>query len=875
MGDIFDEIASGVGGEMPITTSAPAPDIFDEIAATARPHSELRAVANDALTGAGNLLGFVDQFNPIRSQPGTAIPTIGMPPLFGLSGSKEEPFTDLFSRVTKDYGVQTEDKPQTQLGRLAGNVAENAIGAAPFGPAAMAANAILGGGGGYIGESAFGPTGRMAGSFLGGISPAALSKIGIFKEIGEQLGPTLSKLPGVSAIFGDAPIQAAVGRALGDVAEDVPALEANLNKLAQIHGPQTQLNALKTTAELVGDRGLARATDAIEAAVPSSPFKGLADDRAAVRASEVLKNYDPKISAYETSKELEKIVGQSADNIESVNKAIWAQFAQDLPVQTKLPGVAEGLQNSLDNLTYTGANPATGEGAGLLKLYNNVVSGDATSFGALQALRAKAGEVARATGSPTADSADRLTHKVATTLVNHLDDMVDANVASGNFPAREAEIWRVARAQTKGKINTFAAPKPGTDNVGTKGLEQVALRGQALDNTALLREGLNSPDKMAAHIQAAKAGGEDVTPLYQQALKSELDGVPQSRWGEIIDSKRPQWDKAFTAEEMATIDKNILDVADQQAFQRASTTSGSQTNPRGKVQDVLNAQKGLAALSVGAKNVTPLLSAAAGAQQGWSSSDTTSGGIAKAAIGGAAGLLLGKAAKGAAVRASESFDNLLITALKDPKEALKAINAAKPSEVKKALTGAMLNAGKATAVRGANNTLNSLFGDVFSDKESEKKSPASTIDEVFSKGDNMEKKPISFIEQEIDKDPIDSTIYEIESGRNPKAKNPKSTAAGGFQLIKNTQKALGVTDPYDLGQNYEGYKKLRAENQARFGDDPATLYAAHYLGAPLLAKVLKGAQLSKTEQEQVDYLKSKVLPKFNRIYNSKTKQVQA
>lgn len=128
------------------------------------------------------------------------------------------------------------------------------------------------------------------------------------------------------------------------------------------------------------------------------------------------------------------------------------------------------------------------------------------------------------------------------------------------------------------------------------------------------------------------------------------------------------------------------------------------------------------------------------------------------------------------------------------------------------------------------------------------------------------KPPVAQIEQQIDQDPFYSAVYEAESGRNPAAKNPRSTAAGGFQLIKATAKALGVEDPLDLAQNFEGFKKLTAENQARFGDDPRMLYSAHFLGAPLLAKVLSGAPLSESEQAIVNELRTQALPRFEKIY---------
>ena len=137
-------------------------------------------------------------------------------------------------------------------------------------------------------------------------------------------------------------------------------------------------------------------------------------------------------------------------------------------------------------------------------------------------------------------------------------------------------------------------------------------------------------------------------------------------------------------------------------------------------------------------------------------------------------------------------------------------------------------------------------------------------------------KRVKAVENLIDSDPIDATIYEIESNRNPRAKNPDSSASGGFQLLKKTASNLGVKDVFDLADNYKGYLKLKEENQSilsKLGLDPndgESLYALHYLGAPVFSKLAKRKALTKEEQAQVDYLSSKVLPKFRKIYKEKT-----
>lgn len=147
--------------------------------------------------------------------------------------------------------------------------------------------------------------------------------------------------------------------------------------------------------------------------------------------------------------------------------------------------------------------------------------------------------------------------------------------------------------------------------------------------------------------------------------------------------------------------------------------------------------------------------------------------------------------------------------------------------------------------------------------------------DLFSKP-AVTKKDIKAVESLIDSDAYDAAVYEAESSRNPSAKNKDSTAAGGFQLVKKTAKKLGVTDPYDLAQNYQGFLKLKQENVKRFGDDPKMLYAAHYLGATTLDKWLKNKPLTVKELQQVQDLKNSALPRFMKIYSKvANKQVEA
>lgn len=130
------------------------------------------------------------------------------------------------------------------------------------------------------------------------------------------------------------------------------------------------------------------------------------------------------------------------------------------------------------------------------------------------------------------------------------------------------------------------------------------------------------------------------------------------------------------------------------------------------------------------------------------------------------------------------------------------------------------------------------------------------------------------IEAEIDADPFYALAYQLESGRGKYLKNPKSSAKGAFQLIDSTAKKLGVKDPMDLEQNFEGFKKLTEEHRKEFGDDPRLLYAAHFLGSTTLRKLLAGKPLSEEQQSHVEEFQEKLLPKVEKFL-SKYDQVEA
>lgn len=90
-------------------------------------------------------------------------------------------------------------------------------------------------------------------------------------------------------------------------------------------------------------------------------------------------------------------------------------------------------------------------------------------------------------------------------------------------------------------------------------------------------------------------------------------------------------------------------------------------------------------------------------------------------------------------------------------------------------------------------------------------------------------------------------LAQIESGNNPNAKNPNSSAAGLYQFIESTAKQYDLDDPYDPVKARTAVEKLTADNyralQSKLGRAPTEgeLYLAHQQGAGGALKLLLNA----------------------------------
>lgn len=91
-----------------------------------------------------------------------------------------------------------------------------------------------------------------------------------------------------------------------------------------------------------------------------------------------------------------------------------------------------------------------------------------------------------------------------------------------------------------------------------------------------------------------------------------------------------------------------------------------------------------------------------------------------------------------------------------------------------------------------------------------------------------------------------SNTARIESGNNPNAKNPKSSASGLYQFTEGTAKQYGLTDPFDPVASTDAMVRFTKDNQAQLrkvlGREPTgeELYMAHQQGATGALRVIQG-----------------------------------
>lgn len=98
-----------------------------------------------------------------------------------------------------------------------------------------------------------------------------------------------------------------------------------------------------------------------------------------------------------------------------------------------------------------------------------------------------------------------------------------------------------------------------------------------------------------------------------------------------------------------------------------------------------------------------------------------------------------------------------------------------------------------------------------------------------------------------------SNTAQIESGGNPSAKNPNSTASGLYQFTKGTAEQYGLTDPMNPEASTDAMIRLTKDNQKELtrllGREPTSgeLYLAHQQGAHGAAKLIQNPEMKATD----------------------------
>lgn len=93
---------------------------------------------------------------------------------------------------------------------------------------------------------------------------------------------------------------------------------------------------------------------------------------------------------------------------------------------------------------------------------------------------------------------------------------------------------------------------------------------------------------------------------------------------------------------------------------------------------------------------------------------------------------------------------------------------------------------------------------------------------------------------------------QIESGLNPRAQNPRSSAGGLFQFIDSTARQYGLSDRFDPVAATDAAARLARDNAAylrrHLGREPtaAELYMAHQQGADGAVQLLRNSDTSAT-----------------------------
>ena len=858
MADIFDEIAASVvGGEMPAAapiaaTIAAQPDMFDQVAAATfgKDPAGYNAETVSGQLGKGLTFGFMDEIQ-------------------GLEYGAQQLIADMFGRgkgksfwenyETKKQAEQAQDlafeeaNPYGAMGLQFLGAAAPGIGSM-FTKAAVAAPSAL----------------KTAAQYLYG---AGITKAPSVVQLA-KMGAVGGGLAGAGSGDGglDRLQKGVVGAGIGAVAAPVigKTLETGANLLGDF------ISDTNLPARLASERGSVSGADDLTRYTPEELF--LAKQLKNVPVEKVSSGADELTRAIDEGSPLFLPEAIDAAKINRNAKYI-ANYEPSMDYsQAAIKGRTEATTDRLTELfdavspersTYVGASKMS-EGA-------TAILDDATTarLDAVNALYSKAREQTPVIQSPKiAELIDKDAY-----LQSAISD-VKKFAENADLPDNSLQIIGQAKSILGDKIE--AARRTGEGNKARLLKKTYNALNDAIGEEAPLY-------RQADEIYAKLSKGVDALEASKLTFLKGLDPDNINKIGEIF--KLP-------AERITDLRKSFVDAGYQSEFEQGI---------RSYLQNIVDnapAEKGGKALSklISSTNQRKALKAALGDSYDsvinpllreqkiyeggvrfGSPGSTTEGNFAERAglesIGGAINELKEGNYTAALFKLfkSEMPEDLAQEMAKiyfDPKRGKDAIqkilplleNYAKTRDISKVIGATSGTATATTGQRIVNKSEAPIKNSEGIDSVFQKKKVDEPITDTMFKRTSMEKKPeIKAVEQEIDADPYYSALYEAESGRNPNAKNPNSSAAGGFQFIKATAKSMGLDDPYDLRASFDAVQRFTDDHRARFGDDPATLYAAHYMGATLLSKLNAGKQLTENEQKIVESFERQALPRFMRI----------
>lgn len=497
----------------------------------------------------------------------------------------------------------------------------------------------------------------------------------------------------------------------------------------------------------------------------------------------------------------------------------------------------------------------------------------------LQDYRSKFGEFAgqaKALGATTQMKQDA---KIANTLRDRIDDAI---VNRSNLKQPQVNAYKKFIELRKNQGTLYQG-----DSVADVLQEKSFGRGYEIDDSQVVKSLIKTPEDTDRVLAALPKGAEG--QKAKEALRAaKMQEVYDKAAKDIVIGSKPQSKLAA---------RTFGNEVDKLEKITGKLLLPSQRKALNLIKNDLLSEEGVAALASRASKGQPTTAQAL----------TTIGALQKAATASANSNIFNRipilrvipeaiqAAVGTGVEARKVLINReLMRLVMEPKYAPILLSTPNPKELQKlvpALAAALSQSAPVASRLAEEQQMPEEEGgidydyyaqELMGENDAKKKAPSVAAPEPKqpeAKAPITEKERVRAVEAVIDADPYYSALYEAESSRNPRAqpidrKTGKllSSAKGGFQLINSTAKSLGVEDPYDLAQSFEGAKKLTEEHARKFKtNDPAELYSLHYLGEGVYRKWKAGKELNKLEREQVEYLLDRALPRFMGIYNKKAR----